>query len=73
MRNMPTDAWTYKDFVTGKPRWTLGKFSGWTESSGPLGVKYAIFERKISTIFVPRYCLSVESLRRIERSEGEGT
>ena len=23
--------YTFKDFITGKERWTRGKFAGWTE------------------------------------------
>lgn len=52
---------TYKDFVTGKIRYTRGKFSGWTKPSGPLKVHYAIFNNPRGVVLVPEYCLTPET------------
>lgn len=51
----------YKDFVTGKLHWTRATFFGWTGEAGPLGVRYAIFQRKSGTLFVPEYLLTCET------------
>jgi hypothetical protein len=32
----------YKDFVTGKIRYTTGKFVGWSNPTGPVGGRYGV-------------------------------
>lgn len=59
----------YKDFVTGKLRYTKGKFIGWTKPTGPLNVPYAIFQRPKTNIFVPKYLLTSETITLVERAE----
>jgi len=56
--------YTYKDFVTGKPKWTRGRFIGW-ERGGPLNAKYAVFQLPRSELYVPHYCLTKEAEQRI--------
>ena len=62
--------YTYRDFIAGKHRWrwTRGKFVGWTESicTGLFPVKYAMFDRKSDTLFIPEYLLSKESKAMIK-------
>lgn len=55
----------YRDVHTGKMKFTRGTFSGWT-TGGLLGARYAIFQRRSDTIFVPAYCLTSETKRLIE-------
>lgn len=50
----------YKDFVTGKPKWTTGTFAGW-QRMGLLNAPHAIFHNRASTIYVPHYCLTKET------------
>lgn len=57
--------YTFKDFITGKPRFTRGQFVGWTEPTGLLKVKYAIFQRRASKLFVPEYLLTRETREAI--------
>ncbi len=54
----------YKDFVTGAPKKTRGKFSKW-ERGGPLNAWYARVECPRSVLFIPHYCLTVESRRAL--------
>jgi hypothetical protein len=54
------DKYTYKDFSTGKIRWTRGKFSGW-QRGGPLNAWYAVFQNPRGAVLVPEYCLTLES------------
>lgn len=59
---MTTQAkYTYRDFITGKVRFTRGKFAGWTEETGLVKVPYAIFDNPKSTVFVPVYLLTPET------------
>ena len=51
----------YKDFVTGKPKFTRGTFRKWTDPQGPLGVRYAIITLPRSELLIPAYCLTAES------------
>lgn len=62
--------YTYKDFETGKPRYTRGRFVGW-QQGGPLNAKYALFKCPSTVLAVPRYCLTAESLAAIEEAEAE--
>lgn len=55
----------FKDFITGRQRWTNGTFIGWTEPTGLLKSRYAIFQRPNTTLFVPEYLLSKESKQTI--------
>jgi hypothetical protein len=57
---------TYKDFATGKPKWTRGRFAFWTEPTGLLNVRYAVIHRERSDILIPVYCLTAESKRAID-------
>lgn len=61
--------YTHKDFATGKVRRTHGKFLKWSEPTGPLNVRYAIFQRKKSLLCVPSYCLTPETRKRIKGAE----
>lgn len=56
---------TYKDFITGKTRFTRGKFTGFTNPTGPLDVRYATFQRQASSLFVPEYLLTKETKKAI--------
>lgn len=56
---------TYKDFVTGKPKFTRGRFICW-QKGGPLNAKYAVFQLPRSELYVPIYCLTDEAKRRID-------
>ena len=58
--------YTYKDFQAGKIHTTSGKFKGWTDRTGLLNVRYAIFQRPKSSLFVPEYCLTKETRQIIE-------
>lgn len=60
-------AYTYKDFDTGKIRRTFGKFSRWA-LMGPLNTEYAVFITPKTRVYVPRYCLTQQSLNRIKTS-----
>jgi len=51
----------FKDFDTGKHRFTRGRFAGWTSSTGLLKVRYAVFALKASEILVPEYLLTFET------------
>lgn len=53
--------YTYKDFVTGKIRRTRGKFESWSEPTGPLKVRYAVFQNPRGRVCVPYYCLTPET------------
>ena len=61
--------YTYKDFATGKQRWTRGEFRGWSETTGPLGARYAIFQNPRGTVCVPAYCLTSETMTRLREIE----
>lgn len=61
--------YTYKDFATEKIRKTRGKFGGWTEPTGLLAVKYAIFKNKRGTVLVPAYLLTTETRQAIAQLE----
>jgi len=58
----------YRDFGTSKPRWTQGKFGGWTPPTGLLNIKYAIFVRRSDTLLVPEYCLAHETKQALQQS-----
>lgn len=64
-------AYTYKDFATGQTRLTRGKFKGFTNPTGPLNCRYAIFQRKASSLFVPEYCLTKETRALINQNKAE--
>lgn len=59
--------YTYKDFQTSKIHKTSGKFEGWTDKTGLLNVKYAIFRRPNSSLFIPEYCLTKETRQKIDQ------
>lgn len=54
--------YAYKDFDTGKIRFTRGRFVQWYRG-GILNAWYAVFERKSDTLFIPEYCLTPETDR----------
>jgi hypothetical protein len=58
---MLTDGYTYKDFTTGKLKRTRGEFERWSEPTGPLGARYAIFRTKRTRVCIPAYCLTPET------------
>lgn len=53
--------YTYRDIASGKTRWTAGRFTGWSAPTGPLGVRYAGFQRRSGTLYVPEYLLTQET------------
>ncbi len=55
----------YRDFATGRTKRTRGVFACWTKPSGPLQVRYAIFRRLKSRLFVPEYELTKETISRL--------
>jgi hypothetical protein len=59
----------YKDFATGKPHWTRKQFIGWTEKTGLLNVRYAIFNSRGGDLLVPEYCLSADSKKLISLTD----
>jgi len=61
----------YKDFATGRPRWTRGKFERW-EQGGPLNAWGAVFFLPCSAIWVPAYCLSKETKAMLPPKPQEG-
>jgi hypothetical protein len=62
-------SYTYKDFETGKTKRTRGKFTGWTQPTGLLKVRYAIFKNPRGTVLVPAYCLTPETKAAIAKAE----
>jgi hypothetical protein len=61
----------YKDFVTGEKRHTRGKFEKWSEPTGPLNVRYAIFKCPRNRVCVPCYLLTPETKARLPKIEEE--
>jgi len=51
----------FKDFDTGKTRFTRGKFVGFTQPTGLLAARYAIFARKSDNVLVPEYLLTART------------
>ena len=61
--------YTFKDFESGKQRFTRGRFAGFTEKTG---VRHAIFSRRWDDVLVPEYLLTPETLTAIVKvEEGE--
>lgn len=58
--------YTYKDFAEGTEHKTRGSFCGWTTEATTVGVRYAIFCNRVSTLYVPEYCLTQETRERIK-------
>jgi hypothetical protein len=63
--------YTYKDFVSGKIKRTRGKFDGWTEPTGLLNARYAIFKNPLGVVMVPEYLLMPETKTKIEKIKNE--
>ena len=61
---------TFKDLITGRMRWTRGKFAGWTEPTGLLKVRYAQFQRRADTLVVPEYLLTKDTKAALAAAEG---
>lgn len=53
--------YSYKDGMTDKIRRTRGVFEGWSEKTGPLNVRYAIFKNPCSRVCIPYYLLTPET------------
>lgn len=53
--------YTYKDLETGKIRRTSGEFECWSERTGILNVRYAIFKTRRTRVYVPFYLLTQET------------
>lgn len=51
--------YTYRDFVTGRPRWTRAPFVGWFKDG--LGIWRAVFARRHEDLLIPEYCLTKET------------
>ena len=60
--------YAYRDFATGKTKRTRGKFAGWTEPTGLLSVRYAIFRNPRGEVLVPEYCLPPEVRCKLKES-----
>ena len=61
---------TFRDFVTGKIRFTRGRFEGWTPGTGIIGAKYAIFRTKATEVLIPEYLLTKETKAILAKAEG---
>lgn len=64
----------YRDFLTGKQKWTRGKPVGVTRG-GPLNAWYLIVKRPRSELLIPEYCLigaSQTHFRELKRKKEEG-
>ncbi len=60
--------YSYKDFSTGLIKRTRGKFAGWTEPTGLVKARYAIFQNRAGDVLVPEYCLTPETRLRIGKA-----
>ncbi len=60
-----TERYFYRDSVSGKVRYTRGRFMGWTEPSGLLRVRYARFDTAHTQVFVPVYALLAETRAKL--------
>lgn len=63
--------YTYKDILTGRARFTRGRFIGW-QRGGLLNVWHAGFERRRSAIFVPEYLLTPETMQALPPRPPQG-
>ena len=61
----------FKDFTTGKIRYTKGTFSGWTPKQGLVNARYAIFVNPKGTVYVPEYCLTKETKKELPSDEAK--
>lgn len=52
--------YTFKDFITGRLRYTRGTFSNWTQG-GPLNAWYAVFCTPRGHVLIPEYLLTAET------------
>lgn len=50
----------FKDFITGKIRYTRGQFVQW-QKDGPLNAWGVLFANRASVAWVPEYLLTAES------------
>lgn len=64
---VPLPRYYYRDFKSGKVRYTRGKFMGWS-SNFFLGkeVQYANFLRAKSNLLVPEWCLNSKVRTRLK-------
>lgn len=60
----------YKDFVDGSLHFTRAPFVGWTEPTGPLNTRYAMFARRTETMLIPHYLLTSETKRLLPALPG---
>lgn len=58
--------YTFKDFITGKIKFTRGEFKGWTDNTGLVGSRYAIFRNRGGDVLVPAYLLTAETKEAIK-------
>ena len=56
----------YKDFKTGKLKYTKGKFIGYAENK-LLKYNWAIFSTKSTNVLVPEYLLTKETLNILNK------
>jgi hypothetical protein len=61
--------YTYKDIAAenGRIRFTRGRFAGFTEPTGLLNVRYAIFQNSRSSVLMPGYVLTRETKEAIRK------
>ena len=64
---MARDMYTYRDFITKKVRFTRGRFEGWSDPTGLLDVRYAIFKNRVGRVCIPVYLLTKETLDAIPK------
>ena len=61
--------YTYKDFVTGKLRFTRGKFLGWFPGDfAGVEIRYAGFASSTTGLFIPEYSLTPETRAMLAKS-----
>ena len=54
----------YRDFITKRKRFTRGKFVRW-DQAGPLNAWGIVVRREHSSLFIPYYLISSESLLKL--------
>lgn len=59
--------YTYKDIATGGIKWTRGRFVKWTQPTGLLNARYAVFQLPKSVVLVPEYCLTKDTRNQLPK------
>ena len=62
---MNTERYTFRDFKTKRERFTRGRFVKWSEPTGLLATRYAIFATRRGEVIVPFYLLTAESIGKL--------